>query len=196
MQSNIKSGFENYAEVMGKLKRVKNNSGRREYLETKLFEIRDAITNQKPVIKSLLFAFPSEREKIYDLILSPLNNLQEFLEDKISLMGEFHSYKTQKPLANANHSTEVVFNNAALDELKAYIDRTVGKSIHNIPEPCIGVSDVLLKRSDVAKLFSVSYVTISEWSKSGFLKSYHINSRVFFKKVEVMAAMKERGKRA
>jgi len=55
---------------------------------------------------------------------------------------------------------------------------------------------MLLRRIDFVKLFSVSIVTVSDWARSSRLKSYRINSREFFKKDEVMAAMKERGKRA
>ncbi len=195
MQNNIKMGFENYAEIISKLKLIKNHSERSAYLETKLFELREIITNQKPVLKSFLIAFPSDSEKIYDLIISPLANLREFLEEKIALIEEFHSGKAKKNSAKAKHSTELPLHNSALEELKAYIDQTVGSAIQNTPEPPKADNEVFLRRSDVAKLFSISIVTVSEWSKSGRLKSYRINSRVFFKKDEVLAAMKERGKR-
>jgi len=46
--------------------------------------------------------------------------------------------------------------------------------------------DKLLCRKDVARLLSVSLVTISAWTKSGKLPYHRIGSRIFFKKSEVM----------
>jgi hypothetical protein len=47
----------------------------------------------------------------------------------------------------------------------------------------------LLRRSDVSKLFTVSLVTINKWMRSGKLPYHRINSRIYFKKNEVLEAM-------
>jgi helix-turn-helix protein len=47
----------------------------------------------------------------------------------------------------------------------------------------------LLRRKDVSKLFTVSLVTINKWMRSGKLPYHRINSRIYFKKNEVIEAM-------
>ncbi len=73
------------------------------------------------------------------------------------------------------------------DELKTLISDCVSDAITKIPQP--KPEEILLRRKDVAKLFSVSLVTVSAWMKSGKLPYHRINSRIFFKRSEVMAAM-------
>lgn len=46
-----------------------------------------------------------------------------------------------------------------------------------------------LSRKDVAQLFSVSLVTVHDWTKKGFLKAYKMANRVYFKRSELEAAM-------
>ena len=58
-----------------------------------------------------------------------------------------------------------------------------------LPSLPIKEEETLLRRKEVAKLFSVSLVTISQWMKSGKLPYHRINSRIFFKKSEVWSAM-------
>lgn len=49
--------------------------------------------------------------------------------------------------------------------------------------------DSLLKPKDVAKLLSVSRVTISQWMKSGRLPYCRIGTRIYFKKTEILEVM-------
>ncbi|MEO1517678.1 MAG: helix-turn-helix domain-containing protein [Bacteroidota bacterium] len=48
-----------------------------------------------------------------------------------------------------------------------------------------------LTRKDVAKLLSISLVTLNDWRKKGILKAYKIGNRVYFKRKEIEAAMTE-----
>ena len=73
-------------------------------------------------------------------------------------------------------------------DLKGIINESVSDAISKIPQQP-KEDDTLLRRKDVAKLFSVSLVTISEWMKSGKLPYHRINSRIFFKRKEVMESM-------
>jgi excisionase family DNA binding protein len=49
--------------------------------------------------------------------------------------------------------------------------------------------EILLKRADVARLFGISLVTLNQWMKDGRIRYHRINSRVFFKRAEVMEAL-------
>ena len=75
----------------------------------------------------------------------------------------------------------------SVNELKSIINQSVADAISKAQHPLS--EDVLLKRKDIAKLFSVSLVTINSWMNSGKLPYHRINSRIFFKKREVMEAM-------
>lgn len=46
-----------------------------------------------------------------------------------------------------------------------------------------------LTRKEVAKMFKVSLVTISEWTKKNILISYKIGNRIFYKRHEVEASL-------
>lgn len=74
------------------------------------------------------------------------------------------------------------------DELRNLIDESVTNALIKSFQPK-KEDDTLLKRKDVSKLFSVSLVTISQWMKGGKLPYHRINSRIFFKKAEVLKAM-------
>lgn len=48
-----------------------------------------------------------------------------------------------------------------------------------------------LTRSDVANMFTVSLVTVSDWTAKGLLKSYKIANRVYYKRGEIEQALTE-----
>ena len=52
-------------------------------------------------------------------------------------------------------------------------------------------SNVLLKIHEVAKLLSVSKVTIHDWKRKGIIPFHRMGGRVFFKKQEVIQALKK-----
>ena len=79
-----------------------------------------------------------------------------------------------------------------INELKDIISQSIESALSKNPSK--KEDDVLLKRVDVAKLFSVSLVTITEWMKTGKLPYHRINSRVFFKKSELMECIEIKDK--
>lgn len=48
-----------------------------------------------------------------------------------------------------------------------------------------------LTRQDVAKMFKVSLVTVSDWTAKGLLKSYKLANRVYYKRGEIEQALTE-----
>ncbi len=75
-----------------------------------------------------------------------------------------------------------------VDELKQLIEECITNALSKAPKPK-QEDDTLLKRKDIAKLFSISMVTVTQWMKLGKLPYHRINSRVFFKRGEVFQAM-------
>lgn len=76
------------------------------------------------------------------------------------------------------------------DDLRKIIDDSISKALSKIPPPL--EEDILIKRKDVSTLFSVSLVTVAAWMKTGKLPYHRINSRIFFKKSEVMEALQSK----
>ena len=72
-------------------------------------------------------------------------------------------------------------------ELRTIIDESIANALTKVPQKT--EEDTLLKRIDVAKLFGVSLVTLNQWMRDGRILYHRINSRVFFKRVEVMEAL-------
>lgn len=75
-----------------------------------------------------------------------------------------------------------------IEELKRIIEDCL-KDANTAQEKDKIEEDTLLKRTEVAKLFGVSLVTLNQWRKEGIIKRHKIKSRVFFKKSEVMQAL-------
>ena len=71
-----------------------------------------------------------------------------------------------------------------VSDLKHIINESIENAISKTPT--VKEEDSILRRKDVAKLFSVSLVTIADWMKTGKLPYHRINSRIFFKKSELM----------
>ncbi len=83
-----------------------------------------------------------------------------------------------------------------LSELKRIISEeiktAVGESINTyINKHHFEESEAIIKRSDVAEMFGVSLVTIHDWMKRGVLPYHKMNGRSYFKKSEVINAMKD-----
>ena len=79
-----------------------------------------------------------------------------------------------------------------VNDLRGIISESISSALSKLPQA--KEEDSLLRRKDVAKLFSVSLVTIADWMKTGRLPYHRINSRIFFKKSEVLDAMQSTSK--
>jgi len=72
------------------------------------------------------------------------------------------------------------------DEINLALSQQKSKSTLNGTD-----DDQILRRKDIAQIFSVSLVTVHSWMKSGQIPFHRIGGRTFFKKGEVLNAMKE-----
>ena len=74
-----------------------------------------------------------------------------------------------------------------VEELRRIIDESLAEAFKKLPvKPN---EDTLMQRSEVAKLFNVSLVTLNQWRREGRIIRYKIKSRVYFKKSEIMNAI-------
>lgn len=51
------------------------------------------------------------------------------------------------------------------------------------------IEEELIDRKEVAKLFKISLVTVSDWTKKNILPAYRIGRKVVYKKSEVLASL-------
>lgn len=72
-------------------------------------------------------------------------------------------------------------------ELKNIIDESVTNALAKAPPK--PEEETLLKRKEVAEIFGVSLVTLNQWMRDGRIPCHRINTRIFFKRTEVMEAL-------
>lgn len=84
-----------------------------------------------------------------------------------------------------------IFSSISIDELRTVISETVIDEVKKLllPKQQEPESSVLLTRNDASKILGVSLVTLNEWQKSGLIPAYRINTRIRFKRDEVMACL-------
>lgn len=74
------------------------------------------------------------------------------------------------------------------DDLKRIIDERVTLALVN-HVPIVAEQNLLLRPKDAARELQVSIKTIGEWMRSGKLPYHRINTRIFIKREEMLAAM-------
>jgi len=77
---------------------------------------------------------------------------------------------------------------AFLAEIESIIAKQVALKVQAILPP---TPPKYLTRTEVAKLLHISLPTLSDWTKTGRLKSYRIGSRVLYKREEIDAGLKK-----
>jgi excisionase family DNA binding protein len=75
------------------------------------------------------------------------------------------------------------------DDLRSIIREELGSI--NIERSPAQKDSELLKRVDVAEMFGITLTTVHSWMNSGLIPFHRISGRVFFKKSEVLQAMKQ-----
>ena len=92
--------------------------------------------------------------------------------------------------------TQIILSTLSPDELQGLISSSVKRSLEaglsQIKQPeAIQVTEDFLKLPDVCRLFKVTSVTVHSWKKKGILPFHRIGRRIFFKRSEVLDAMKK-----
>jgi excisionase family DNA binding protein len=85
-----------------------------------------------------------------------------------------------------------ILSSIPLDELVTVISETVKKEVESAtsfrkPES----ESEYITRQDAARILGISLPTLNDWSKRGVLPSYRIQSRVRYKKAEVLDSLKQ-----
>ena len=77
------------------------------------------------------------------------------------------------------------------EDLRALISEAVSEGIKKFPIPPPPEQTEYLTRKEVCKLLQISPVTLNEWTKSGIIKAYRLNSRVRYKRADIELSLQE-----
>jgi excisionase family DNA binding protein len=77
-----------------------------------------------------------------------------------------------------------------VDELLAKIEQLLDAKIGNQPQEAKEPQSHYITRKEAAQLLRVSLPTLHDWTKQGWVESYKIASRVFYRRLEIEEALK------
>jgi len=83
---------------------------------------------------------------------------------------------------------EIRIQGVSLEGLFSKFEQLIDAKIGVLPTKSKSNSE-LLTRNEVLELLKVSAPTLRDWTKQGWLKSYQMGSRVFYKEIEVQEAL-------
>ncbi len=84
----------------------------------------------------------------------------------------------------------IIFTQIPLEELKEIISECVRNEVQKSSGQIVLPDDELIKIADAVKLFHVSNTTLFIWREKGILPYYRISSRIYFKRSELLDALK------
>ena len=87
-----------------------------------------------------------------------------------------------------NLQTQLILSQISFDQILEGLRQIVREEIRaKITEE---LQEKMLTRFEVCKMFQISQVTLSSWSKQDLLKEHRIGGKVYFKQSEVLQAGK------
>ncbi len=90
---------------------------------------------------------------------------------------------------------KVILTNLSVDELRSLIDSSVSCVIEDKIAALITNSsneeDPLMTKFEVAEMMKVSHGTVHNWKEAGLISFYKISNRIYYKKSEVLDAIKK-----
>jgi len=83
-----------------------------------------------------------------------------------------------------------IFSSISIDELRTVISETVIDEVRKLLLPTQQPQQTeLISRKETAKILGISLVSLASWQNSGLIPAYRINTRVRFKRDEVMSCL-------
>ena len=87
---------------------------------------------------------------------------------------------------------QILLHSTPLSELREIISEAVAEQFQkNATVATPSPAPEYLTRQETAKILQISLPTLSEWTKAGIIKGYHINSRVRYKRYEIEDSLQE-----
>ena len=90
---------------------------------------------------------------------------------------------------NQNFMSSTMLHNISEEQLMNFFSRINAQFVEIHKKLIKKPSEELLSREDVARILKCDLSTVHNWTKKGFLKSYGINGRVYYKMHEIECAL-------
>ena len=90
---------------------------------------------------------------------------------------------------NQNFMSSTMLHNISEEQLMNFFSRINAQFVEIHKKLTVKPAEELLSREDVARILKCDLSTIHNWTKKGFLKSYGINGRVYYKMHEIECAL-------
>jgi excisionase family DNA binding protein len=85
--------------------------------------------------------------------------------------------------------SEILFTGISAKELFERIGQLIDSKLSKVASHQQTSQSKFITRLEVAKLLKISLPTLNDWTKLGWLQSYKIGNRVFYKSDEVEASI-------
>ncbi len=86
---------------------------------------------------------------------------------------------------------QIILHSTSISDFKQIICEVVREEIKNMSPASHPKQTEFLTRKEVCKLLQISEVTLNEWTKSGIVKGYRLNSRVRYKRSEIENSLQQ-----
>lgn len=93
---------------------------------------------------------------------------------------------------------QILFTNYKKEDLEDLIMECLKKVLKDYPMEKMQQEtekEEILSIEDVQKIFNVSKVTIHKWKKKGLLPYYKMNRKLYFKRSEILGALKHKSRK-
>jgi hypothetical protein len=85
----------------------------------------------------------------------------------------------------------IILSPIPISELQSIISETVRAEMQQICTATTSPETEFITRQETAKILDISLPTLNEWTKQGIVIGYRINTRVRYKKGEILDAVKQ-----
>lgn len=86
---------------------------------------------------------------------------------------------------------KLILTNLTEESIRLMIQESVTQALLNFSIPETSKDEELIKVEQVAKILNVSTITVHTWKNSGKIPFHRISNKIYFKKSEVLDAVKK-----
>ena len=87
---------------------------------------------------------------------------------------------------------KIILSQISIEDLQSAISEAIASEFAKLKntKPSNDVDELFITRQETAKILGISLPTLHDWTKKNVLKCYRIQTRVRYKKIEVIETFK------
>ncbi len=86
---------------------------------------------------------------------------------------------------------QILYTGFTANDLLEWIGQIIDSKIGIIPLKAPEKQSDYITRADASKLLKISFPTLHDWTKLGYLKSYKMGTRVLYRESEIIEALEK-----